>query len=355
MNIDYIHAENVGKRFIRKEFKCLSCFRRSKKLVHILINKIQCPFCYSDNCQEIIFIKGNNDNSEIDNSSLKTNISLKDEESFFNNFGSSKNNIIYNNISLKDNHDESKKEKIKNSFLCKKKLLENIKPFSTSPFSKSVQHHEFEITDILEDNALSPIPSSEFFIDNFCSNFITNFDNPLGRMVFIQMHINNNSKIKTMNPLNPKEIRQIKKFEMSENYCKKTGNSYELPNCIFCLKDILLETNCFLLRCGHLIHDHCLFEWIKEHRICPVCKFSLIKRGATKKSSLDLIIDESIKEKEKIEKIFPEEMNENRIINIKGNELNVEEDISKYINDEDNNINIIGEKLGNLKLVFDEE
>ena len=355
MNIDYIHAENMGKRFIRKEFKCLSCFRRCKKLVHILINKIQCPFCYSDNCQEILFIKGNTDNSETDNSSLKTNMSLKEEESPFNNFNSSNNNIIYNNISLKEDKDFSKKEKIKNSFLCKKKLLENIKPFSASPFSKSVHRHDFEITDILEENNLSPIPYYDFFVDNFCSNFVTNFDNPLGRMVFIQLQIKNNSKIKTLNPLNPKEIRLIKNFEMSENYCKKIENGYELPNCIFCLKDILLETNCFLLRCGHLIHDNCLFDWIKEHRICPVCKFSLIRRGGVKKSSLDLIIDESIKEKEKIEKVFPEEIIENSLYNFENKELNDKEDISKFITEEDNNINLIGEKIRNMKLYYDEE
>ena len=73
MNIDYIHAENMGKRFIRKDFKCLSCFRIFKKLVKILITQIQCPFCYSDNCQEISYAKENNNNSEIDNCSLKTN------------------------------------------------------------------------------------------------------------------------------------------------------------------------------------------------------------------------------------------------------------------------------------------
>ena len=278
MKIDYIHAENMGKRFIRKEFKCLSCFRRCKKLVHILINKIQCPYCYSDNCQEILFIKGNNDNSEIDNSSLKTNISLKDEELSFNN----SNTSLYNNIILKEKQDHFKNEKIKNSFLNKKKLLENIKPFSSSPFSKSVHHHDFDISEILEENSLSTIPY-DFFIDNFCSNFVTNFDNPLGRIVFIQMQIKNNSKIKTMNPLNPKEIRQIKKLELSENFCKKIESDYELPNCIFCLKDILLETNCFFLRCGHLIHENCLFEWIKDHKICPVCKFNLVKKGMPKK------------------------------------------------------------------------
>ena len=354
MNIGYLHGENMGRRYIRKDFRCLSCFRPCKQLVHILINKIQCPFCYSDNCQEIIIAKGNNNvnnnnNYEIDNSSLKTNISLKDEESSINN----SNNNIYKEFPLKQNGDNSNKEKIKNSFLCKKKLLENVKPFNVSPFSKSVHRHNFEIEDILEDEDLSPV-TYDFFIDNFCSNFVSNFDNPLGRMVFIQMQIKNNSKIKTTNPLNPKEIKQIKKLEMSENLCKKNGDEYELPNCIFCLKDILFETDCFLLRCGHLMHEKCLFEWIKEHRTCPVCKFYLVKRGSARKSSLDLIIDDSIKEKEKMEKIFPYKISENSdFCNME--DLTISDDISKLINEENNNINYIGEKIKELDLFFNEE
>ena len=50
MIIEDENKENSEKRCIRKEFKCNSCFRFFKKLVNILINTIQCPFCYSDNC-----------------------------------------------------------------------------------------------------------------------------------------------------------------------------------------------------------------------------------------------------------------------------------------------------------------
>ena len=190
MNIGYLHGENMGKRFIRKEFMCLSCFRKSKKLVHILINKIQCPFCYSDNCQEILLAKGNNNNYEIDNSSLKTNTSIKEEESSSN---YSSNNNLYRDFNIKKNEDNSNlnKEKIKNSFLCKKKLLDNIKPLNISPFSKSIHRHDFEISDILEGGDISNIPY-DFFVDNYCSNFVSNFDNPLGRIIFIQMQIKNN-------------------------------------------------------------------------------------------------------------------------------------------------------------------
>ena len=168
------------------------------------------------------------------------------------------------------------------------------------------------------------------------------------------MQIKNNSKIKTNNPLNEKEIRQIKKLEMSDIFCKKKGDDYELPNCIYCLKDILFETECFLLRCGHLIHDKCLFEWLKEHKICPVCKYYLVKKGSLRKSSLDLIIDDSIKEKEKIEKIFPYKKSENSI-DCNMEELNNSDDISKLINEENNNINIISEKIRKLDFFINEE
>ena len=77
-----------------------------------------------------------------------------------------------------------------------------------------------------------------------------------------------------------------------------------------------------------------------------------------KKSSLDLIIDDSIREKEKIEKIFPikEKINENGIVNIKNNnEKDFYDDINKFINEEDNNINIIGEKIREMNLSFEGE
>ena len=351
-----MNEENMGKRYIRKEFKCLSCYRIFKKLVQILITQIQCPYCYSDNCQDIFYVKDNN--YEIDNSSLKTNISLKEEESPPHNLYSNNNNNFNsynqeNQIYINHNNNilaSKEKEKPKNTFLCKKKLLENVKPFTVSPFSKSVHRHNIDINDIIEDGILTT-PTQDFFLDNYSSNFISNFDNPLGRMFFIQMQINNNTKIKTLNPLNLKEIKQIQNFELSENFCKKINNDYELPNCIFCLKDILLESNCFLLRCGHLIHEKCFYDWIKEHRICPVCKFYLIKKGSVRKSSLDLIIDDTIKEKEKIDKIFQEKNKDKDNIDMNKNS----NDISKYIDDIDNNINIIGEKISEIELYFDND
>ena len=172
------------------------------------------------------------------------------------------------------------------------------------------------------------------------------------------MQINNNSKIKSIPSLTIKEIRQVQNFKMSIKYCKinqNDKNDYELPNCIFCLKDILLETNCFLLRCGHLLHDKCFYDWVKEHKICPVCKFTIIRKGIVRKSSIDIMLDDTIKEEEQIEKsiqspyINNEDENKNHKV-----ENNFSDGIVKLIDNENNNINIIGEKKDEMELLFEE-
>lgn len=324
----------IEKRCVRKEFKCQSCFRYFKKLVQILITKIQCPFCYSDNCKEIKNVIDNNNNLEFDNSSLKTDFTLKEDDEEKSNKNNYSNNF---------------------SFLNKKKLLQNIKPFSVSPFANSVHRHKFDVSEIVEDGILTTV-TENFFLDNYSSNFISNFDNPLGRMMFIQMQIENNSKIKSFPPLTSKEIRQLQKFEMSIIYCKinhNDKNDYELPNCIFCFKDILLETNCFLLRCGHLLHEKCFYEWAKEHKICPVCKFPIIKKGLVRKSSLDLMIDDTIKEESKIEKSFPTPKKNNNSLKKKHCDDNAI-DIINLIDNDNNNINIIGEKKEEMELLIED-
>ena len=306
------NSDNSPKRFLLKEFKCSSCLYIFKKLVQKLITKIQCPHCKSGTCNEI-----NNDNSPpkkqiIPESKLKTN-----------------------NISTITS--ESKKKEL--NFLNRKKLLKFIKPFTVSPFANSIQRHNINLSEILEDHLLSTV-NENFFLDNYASNFVSNFYNPMGRMVFINLKIKNNAKNKCA-PLSEKELRQIQKIKMQSKYCKcDDENNIELPTCIFCVKDIQIDTNCFLLRCGHLIHEKCLIEWTKEHKICPVCEFEIIKKGI-RKSSLDIITDSTIKEDVEIQKSIRESSNKKKD--------------DKKDDYEDQNINILGERNNDFDLFFEEE
>ena len=205
-----------SKRLISKNFYCNRCKERFKQLQNIKIDNAICPKCNFINCKE------------------------------------SKNEDFFS-----------------------KKLLSTIKPFSISPFTKNIQRSNFDFNQILnEQNIIVEI--NDFFIDNYSSNFISNFYNPMTRIVYSQLMKNSFLNEKS-SPLNSKQIKLIKKFNLKEFYCKKINDDiYENPNCLFCLQDILLNNNTVLLRCGHLFHKNCFIQNISKHSICPFCKFEIL-------------------------------------------------------------------------------
>ena len=216
------------KRLISKNFYCNKCKESFKKLQNITIDNAICPKCNYNNCKEN-----------------------------------------------------------KNVNLFSKKLLK-IKPFSISPFSKSIQRTNFDFNQILNGQNII-IEINDFFIDNYSSNFISNFYNPMTRIVYSQLMKNSFLNEKS-SPLNSKQIKLIKKFNLKDFYCKKLNDgNFENPNCLFCLQDILLNQKTFLLRCGHLFHKNCFNQNISKHSICPFCKFDILSNHY--KNNIDLIKD----------------------------------------------------------------
>ena len=216
------------KRLISKNFYCSKCKESFKKLQNITIDNAICPKCNYNNCKEN-----------------------------------------------------------KNVNLFSKKLLK-IKPFSISPFSKSIQRTNFDFNQILNGQNII-IEINDFFIDNYSSNFISNFYNPMTRIVYSQLMKNSFLNEKS-SPLNSKQIKLIKKFNLKDFYCKKLNDgNFENPNCLFCLQDILLNQKTFLLRCGHLFHKNCFIQNISKHSICPFCKFDILSNHY--KNNIDLIKD----------------------------------------------------------------
>ena len=216
------------KRLISKNFYCNKCKESFKKLQNITIDNAICPKCNYNNCKEN-----------------------------------------------------------KNVNLFSKKLLK-IKPFSISPFSKSIQRTNFDFNEILNGQNII-IEINDFFIDNYSSNFISNFYNPMTRIVYSQLMKNSFLNEKS-SPLNSKQIKLIKKFNLKDFYCKKLNDAnFENPNCLFCLQDTLLDQKTFLLRCGHLFHKNCFIQNISKHSICPFCKFDILSNHY--KNNIDLIKD----------------------------------------------------------------
>ena len=225
--------ETEAKRFLSKNFECQNCHCQFKKLVGYKSKTTECPKCSFTKCAE-------------------------------------------NNVS----HPLTQAE------LLRKRLAQKVTPFSVSPFSKSVTRSHIDFTDILEDDIITT-PTEDFFIDNYASNFISNFSNPMSRVVFIQSQNNHNKE--SSPPLQNKFFKKIKIITMHPKFCKtlESTGQIELPNCFICLKDIPLNDKAVLLRCGHLYHYNCIMEWLKKHSVCSICKFDAILKNIHK-SSIDI-------------------------------------------------------------------
>ena len=92
----------------------------------------------------------------------------------------------------------------------------------------------------------------------------------------------------------------------------------------------------YLLKCGHLFHENCVMDIIKNYSNCPLCKFEMV-RQLIHKSSIDIINEKEAEENEDINKV------------IKINEENNKKIIKFKLNSDKNlNINILGNPNNNI-------
>jgi hypothetical protein len=149
-------------------------------------------------------------------------------------------------------------------------------PFTVSPFHGSVNRHS-NLNNINGSQLFSDlftIPSNDFFMDNFASNFASNFIDPFQRIVFIQSM--QNQQPQGTPPASKEVIKNLKRFKMSEEYCKKDEkNKLEYPTCSVCLTELSKGEETVLISCGHLFHDPCIVKWLEMHNTCPVCRYEI--------------------------------------------------------------------------------
>jgi hypothetical protein len=146
-------------------------------------------------------------------------------------------------------------------------------PFTISPFNGTVNRHQPNVIFFQDFNFFGPI-NQDFFADNFASNFASNFEDPLTRLIFIQSM---NQEQPGQPPASKEAIQNLKRFKMTEEYCKKdekTG-TLEFPTCSVCLTEIAKDEETILIPCGHLYHPGCVLKWLDSHNTCPVCRYEL--------------------------------------------------------------------------------
>ena len=116
-----------------------------------------------------------------------------------------------------------------------------------------------------------------FFQDNFSSNFRSNIAGDFFSQILSILERNQAEANKNKHPpASENALKKLKKFNMTEKYCKKDGKGkIELPNCCICLTEIQKGEKTVLLPCGHMFHWKCCLTWLKKNNTCPMCRFEI--------------------------------------------------------------------------------
>jgi hypothetical protein len=280
------------------------CLKGFKKLVHIDEEVSQCPVCGHKHCTEFLNSEFNRESvdkqyripisqmspAERAQYHLTTDFYDKSQNNLYgdsrrnqpqtqtqtqtNNYNNNYYNINNNNnFQQQQNNNNINNNNIHPSH----RMFQFFIPFSASPFAGSVNRHPYDFSVFngpIGHNDFE-VPSDNFFLDNFASNFLSNFINPNARIVFINTMQNQHQGNP---PASKTSIDKLKHFKMEKKYCKKDEkdpNKLEYPTCSICLMDVSEGQNTILLPCGHMFHSECATKWLEIHNTCPLCRFEL--------------------------------------------------------------------------------
>lgn len=280
--------ESEERRFISKKFRCSLCMRSFRKLVKSSEKWGKCPECGHEHCAESVQTEFNRE--EVDRV-YRLAFDRNDPRS--NEYHSTTD--IYDN-SLRNIYGDSRRlqpqiqsqqfqSQSQQQFQSQQQQQQNNRirnhlhsvfiPFSVSPFAGSVSRAPFDFDIFMSpfNDGFFEMPTHDFFMDNFASNFTSSFSNPMARIIFIQTMQNNQPQGNP--PVSKVSLDKLKKFKMTQDHCKKDGDKLEYPTCSICLMDVAQDQDGILVPCGHIFHESCIMQWFNLHNSCPVCRFEL--------------------------------------------------------------------------------
>ena len=107
----------------------------------------------------------------------------------------------------------------------------------------------------------------------FHQNYLSNFGNLTDLSRLLQMVQRGRGHAHP--PASQNALNKLKRFPLSERFCKKKDGKVDLPNCCICQSEIELGNETVLLPCGHMYHWECCVQWLKRNNTCPICRFEI--------------------------------------------------------------------------------
>jgi len=72
-------------------------------------------------------------------------------------------------------------------------------------------------------------------------------------------------------PASAKAKASLPSVTVTDHDIKENQND----SCTICLGQLAFGTAAIRIPCGHLFHQHCIFDWLKIGNACPVCRYEL--------------------------------------------------------------------------------
>ena len=164
-----------------------------------------------------------------------------------------------------------------NNININQNIFDNQPRSNRNPFRIMVQRHH--VPNNVFDPSFNLFGSTfdHIFQENFSSNFRSNFRGNYLNEIFNILSFNRaEANRKKQHPISEQNLQKLKKFNLTESYCKKGENGkFEKPNCCICLEEIELGKETVLLPCGHMFHSDCCLTWLKKSNTCPICRFEI--------------------------------------------------------------------------------
>ena len=176
------------------------------------------------------------------------------------------NNIGPNNNNINNNINNNQNQ-----------IIMQGNPNQRNPFQIIVQRHHVP-NEIFDPNFnLYGSRFDNVFQENFSLNFRSNVRGNFADLLMGILSANRAElRKKKQKPISEENIQKLKKFKLSEKYCKKEeGGNFEKPNCCICLDEIEIGKETVLLPCGHMFHYDCCITWLKKSNTCPICRFEI--------------------------------------------------------------------------------
>ncbi len=209
-----------------KRYWCYNCLREFNKII-IDSQILECTFCHSTICEELLPENNSNNNTQIPQNPTKTS-----------------QNAPSNNADLEN--------------------ANSLTPLEYVPYNTQSQDNQEEV--------IFRINRNNSYLGQIIEELIyLEYENE--EIEDILNYLMNYSQVRNTNhPVSKQAFDTLPSYEIDSEKIKSFGVENTCP---VCKEEFEIKQDAVTLPCKHYFHKDCIIPWFNEHNSCPICRFEL--------------------------------------------------------------------------------